>query len=497
MFDTVLPEMSTLNTSVSRDSVNPCTVGVIDTLTPRTDSCCGLVSQHELALSSRSDVDFYLNAVNQNLEPAVVYKNETFSNTPEDLFLFSQPDSLTLIAANSTISPNLATDALTANTRGDSLTGLSGDSPLVGSLERTGRKSRFIQDAGLRRQVRTSFQDGELDRNDMIDIFRKAEDGGVVNGREFNDLQRILNNPSRFNMQDYVYVLSDKIVNGNLANINSGIGNLEAGSSATQMEDLIGKWFLGSDRPDAGGYTYQYASGSLFQEGISYQDVDQGAVGDCYFLASLAATAFGSSSTIENMFIDNGDSTYTVRFYNQGIADYVTVDSYLPTTGGGRFVYADTRNSSYGYYDDPSNELWVALAEKAYAQINESGWIGQDNTNSYEGISSGCIGYALEHVTASNASLFNSLEFNSIVDAFNSGKLIGFGSKGENEVASNIVPTHGYSLVGYDSSTQTFTLFNPWGISGSYYEQNFKPGLLELTWSEITASFSYWDSTTT
>jgi hypothetical protein len=294
-----------------------------------------------------------------------------------------------------------------------------------------------------------------------------------------------------------VYVLSDKIVNGNLANINSGIGNLEAGSSATQMEDLIGKWFLGSARPDAGSYTYQYASGSLFQDGISYQDVDQGRVGDCYFLASLAATAFGSSSTIENMFIDNGDSTYTVRFYNQGIADYVTVDSYLPTTGGGRFVYADTRNSSYGYYDDPSNELWVALAEKAYAQINESGWIGQDNTNSYEGISSGYIGRALEHVTGSNASLINSLDFNSIVDAFNSGKLIGFCSKDENEVASNIVPFHGYSLVGYDSSTETFTLFNPWGIAGGYDEDNFKPGLLELTWSEITTSFLYWDSTTT
>lgn len=495
MFDTVLPETSTLNTSVSSDSVNPCTAGVIDTLTPRTDSCCGLVSQHELALSSRSDVDFYLNAVNQNRETAVVYKNETFSNTPEDLFLFSQPDSLTSIAANSTISPNLAADALTDNTRGDSLTGLSEDSPLVGSLERTGRRHRFIQDAGLRRQVRASFQDGELDRNDMIDIFRKAEDGGVVNGREFNDLQRIVNNPSRFNMQDYVYVLSDKIVNGNLANTNSGIGNLEAGSSATQMEDLIGKWFLGSDRPDVGGYTYQYASGSLFQDGISYQDVNQGAVGDCYFLASLAATAFGSSSTIENMFIDNGDSTYTVRFYNQDTAeaDYVTVDSYLPTNGTGRFIYADSANSSSGYYDDPSNELWVALAEKAYAQINESGWLGQDNTNSYEGISGGYMAYALEHVTGSNASLANSLDFNSIVDAFNSGKLIGFCSKDETEVGSGIVPLHAYALTGYDSSTETFTLFNPWGIHSSY----FTPGLLELTWSEITANFLYWDSTTT
>jgi hypothetical protein len=157
----------------------------------------------------------------------------------------------------------------------------------------------------------------------------------------------------------------------------------------------------------------------------------------------------------------------------------------LPTNGRGRFVYADSGNSSSGYYDDPSNELWVALAEKAYAQINESGWIGGDNTNSYEGISGGYIGRALEHVTGSNASLFNSLDFNSIVDAFNSGKLIGFCSKDETEVGSGIVPLHAYPLIGYDSSTETFTLFNPWGSQ------------IELTWSEITPNFLYWDSTTT
>jgi hypothetical protein len=75
--------------------------------------------------------------------------------------------------------------------------------------------------------------------------------------------------------------------------------------------------------------------------------------------------------------------------------------------------------------------------------------------------------------------------------ALHVGKLIGLSSK--NTVASNLVSTHGYVLVDYNSSTQRFTLFNPWGINSS----TTKPGLVELNWDEIVANFSSWDYTTT
>ena len=67
---------------------------------------------------------------------------------------------------------------------------------------------------------------------------------------------------------------------------------------------------------------------------MSYLDIDQGNCGDCYFLANLAAAVLQSPTTIENMFIDNGDDTFTVRLFNNGVADYVTVDRFLPTNGG-------------------------------------------------------------------------------------------------------------------------------------------------------------------
>ncbi len=41
----------------------------------------------------------------------------------------------------------------------------------------------------------------------------------------------------------------------------------------------------------------------------------QGELGDCYFISSLGTIANEDPAAIEDMFINNGDGTYTVRFY--------------------------------------------------------------------------------------------------------------------------------------------------------------------------------------
>ncbi|MBD1927212.1 hypothetical protein H6F74_13285 [Trichocoleus sp. FACHB-90] len=367
-----------------------------------------------------------------------------------------------------------------------------------------------IQDAGLRVATRSRFTDGSLNRNDLIAIFKDSEDGSVVDATEITDLRKLVSNATYLAMSDDVRVLSNKIANGDVANASyqgTSLGNLYAGSSATQMENLISKWFLGSDRPIASDgattYTYRLASGSLFQNGISYQDVSQGAVGDCYLLAGLAATAFRSSSTIQNMFIDNGDNTYTVRFFkSDGTKDYVTVDKYLPTLPDINSNYVSGGNLPFakigGRHDNYNTELWVALAEKAYAQLNESGWIGQDNTNSYQGIAGGSSVYTFEQISGRDTS-FGSPDFTLMVNAYNASQLVAVSSKGDGQVAANIVSNHQYVLTNYNSSTQKFTLFNPWGINGATDPSNgqYKPGSVELSWSEITASFDEWEYTTT
>jgi hypothetical protein len=63
-----------------------------------------------------------------------------------------------------------------------------------------------------------------------------------------------------------------------------------------------------------------------------------------------------------------------------------------------------------------------------------------------------------------------------------------FGSN-SNPTSSTVVGNHAYALVGYDATTQTVTLFNPWGINnGSSY-----PGLVTLSWAQVQANFLYYD----
>ena len=110
------------------------------------------------------------------------------------------------------------------------------------------------------------------------------------------------------------------MVNGNAANATyqgQPLGNLAVGSSATQLNDLIDKWFFGTDLPTLCDTSLVYTStaGSLFPHTPSHTDEYQGELGDCYFISALGTLADSNPAAVENMFINNGDGTYTVRFY--------------------------------------------------------------------------------------------------------------------------------------------------------------------------------------
>jgi hypothetical protein len=240
-------------------------------------------------------------------------------------------------------------------------------------------------------------------------------------------------------------------------------------------------------------YQYQTVAGTLY--GVAgrpqYTDIQQGTVGDCYMLAGLAETAMHSEAAIESMFTDNGDGTFTVRFYNQGKADYVTVDRMLPAVNGQLIFDGLGMNTN-----DRSNTLWVMLAEKAYAQLNESGWLRApaDNggINSYQAIADGDPTAALSQITGRASTGFLQLNHNAIVQAFQSGQLVVFGSMGssDKEIDGNgVVMNHAYALVSYDAWTDSFTLYNPWGLG-----QSQAAGEVTLSWDQMMQSYAGWGS---
>jgi hypothetical protein len=211
---------------------------------------------------------------------------------------------------------------------------------------------------------------------------------------------------------------------------------------------------------------YTPVSGTLFGAGgPSYLDVQQGAVGDCWLLASLAEVAARYPTDIQNMFsyagttVENGStvSLYYVRFFDgSGSAHWFLVDTELPSGGG--------------YYDHPANGvLWVALAEKAYAQANAAGVVttGNEYSDSYGALNGGWPSWALQAVTGYSAAEY-SVNPSDVVSAWNAGELVCLCTSSP---ASNmIVPSHCYALVAYNGgSGLPFEIYNPWGTDGSGY----------------------------
>lgn len=338
-----------------------------------------------------------------------------------------------------------------------------------------------LHDPGIISTLTTVDTNNTLTRNDMLAVFQEVESKGALTSTELTDLQTLVNDASALNMPVYVENLTDKVVYGDPANadyLGKPLGNLAVGSSATQLTDLVGKWFLGTDLPvvTTSAVTYQYAAGTLFgPNGPQYTNVVQGEVDDCYFVGGVSAVAFNSPQAISADFIDNGDGTFTVRFFNNGTPDYVTVNRYLPTTSNGQLWYAGMGWS----INNASNVLWVPLLEKAYAQLAEEGWSRPTAKNAYASLDDGWEGDVMTQLTGKNMSFAiltpSATVLNVIVSEFQNGKMVCLDS--DVTTSSSVVPNHTYAMLGFNASSQTFTLYNPWGST------------VQLTWSQITANF--------
>ncbi|MET0910817.1 MAG: C2 family cysteine protease, partial [Ilumatobacteraceae bacterium] len=93
-------------------------------------------------------------------------------------------------------------------------------------------------------------------------------------------------------------------------------------------------------------------------------DIDQGDLGDCWFLASLGAISQSDPGWITRHIRDNGDGTHTVTLYDRtGDGEYepveITVDGDFPVDADGDPVYSQPA---------AGNETWAMLYEKAFAQ---------------------------------------------------------------------------------------------------------------------------------
>jgi hypothetical protein len=385
-----------------------------------------------------------------------------------------------------------------------------------------------ISDPRLRAAADACCPSGPLTRNDMLSLFSEVEQDGVVSAAELAGLRAVVTpaGASALHLTPAVRALANKVVNGNPANVfyqDWALGNLSAGSPAGNLQLLVDKWFLGMDHPDANlGDGYLPVNGTLFGAGVSPDQVFQGYIGDCGFLAALQGVAARHPGAITSLFTDNGDGTYIVRLHRPGGGfDYVTVDNQLPTLDGmevwtGTDLAAGTSvcyaavgrhpdgtgpafDNSIG---DPDNVLWVALLEKACAQVNEEGWWRSGDPmnevlNSYNAALAGIhprdvLAPLLGGAVATRDVTAGSLA--GLLKAWNAGQTICLMTPSSSpQLPANVVPSHAYALVGYNATQHLFILSNAWGIYGGWHNSQFMDGRLQLTWSQLVQCFDSWE----
>ncbi len=376
-----------------------------------------------------------------------------------------------------------------------------------------------LLDDAIHQWVHTSLSDNLLSKGELRQILACAGDEGVVDANELADLRSIGTvlsgylDPSQMAYLNDVYT---NVADSNPANAwwsgggsgRTALGDLQAGSSSLTLERLLAKWFDGTDLPvnEIGGdsaagitgtrFSYGTATGSLFVDEVNLDDVSQGAAGTCYLLAAMQVAADSMPELIHELFCDNGDGTYGVRFYGSDRNSFwVTVNSSLPLNSRGQLLLAGNAAKSR------SGELWVSLLEKAYAQANETGWLGRDlAVNSYQEVEGGLF-EALSHLSGSAVTAYSAyfavagstwagrtrswqLAETAVQAALSSGKSLWLGSFGSSTGSNgktNLVAGHAFAISSYDSSSGTYRVHNPWGAGGGASWN----GSFDVTWSEL------------
>lgn len=223
--------------------------------------------------------------------------------------------------------------------------------------------------------------------------------------------------------------------------------------------------------------TWQEAGGHFFNETAEFFDPVQGAVANCYFIASLSAVAWSlpyqiaqqtrATGTAQSQFFDR------VTFYKpdkQGIDREIEVSQTVPKTSGGSFIYA--RSSEAG-------EAWPAIYEKAFAKLKTG-----TNTDHPDITATGwgdCV-WASAQLTGGNRAYYDTASrtadqlWNTLRSNCLSYRTIrpmtawtyGSGADSPDHVdysSAHVVGSHCYTVLGwaYRNCQRYILLRNPWG----------------------------------
>ncbi|XP_059138840.1 calpain-9-like [Physella acuta] len=210
------------------------------------------------------------------------------------------------------------------------------------------------------------------------------------------------------------------------------------------------------------------ANPKFIVEDASRHDIDQGELGNCWFLASAAALATHHQQAFDRVvprdqyFHGGYTGKFRFNFFLNGGWREVVVDDYLPTRDG-KLMYCSNTSAP--------NEFWPCLLEKAYAKAK----------GSYANLDGGEIKIALEDLTGCLVQVEDIRQMNfgtqSIYDLLRQGHdarvLMVAGiypdPLGNDDPPNGLLKGHAYSVTGlrnlvyFGKVIHLIRLRNPWG----------------------------------
>ncbi len=214
-----------------------------------------------------------------------------------------------------------------------------------------------------------------------------------------------------------------------------------------------------------------------FVDGIHPDDVDQGLLGDCYFLSSIASIAQHRPQHIKSIIRTKDNSTYDVKLFKQGwfgslTPQTINVSARVPFKDGKEAFtrVGDIIEDRFGR----QVEVWPIILEKAYATM----------LGSYNKIIGGWPHNAMESLTGQKSEALwpSQADFGQLQQMKEDGYAMacytrtdfklgsidfpdrtGHPRFAKNKQGGELVAGHAYFIVDVDASAKKITLRNPWG----------------------------------
>lgn len=235
------------------------------------------------------------------------------------------------------------------------------------------------------------------------------------------------------------------------------------------------------DSEGLGEYEEYDGTPPMGDEDLSMDEMNQGQVGDCWFLAGLGGIAAQDPQWIRDHMWSNPDGTWTVKMYDDGVPVYIQVESTFPQNGA---------------RDASGDVSYASIYEKAAAEF-----FGGD----YSDIDGGYSDDAFEAIYGRPAQREGETDFDSIEAALERGPVAvgtetdpsGWDFPWTDTIdEDNIVPDHAYVVEEIIQPSEEngheepmIVLRNPWGPGGGTLDGIDRDGTLTLTEQQYKDSF--------